>query len=85
MLIPLSQLVALEFTSPIWVAALAPAGRRRDIHSPPLMDRASGLQRYFLIVAQPGVQPLSSGHLAGVLCAIAFAMNLLLDQTHHAS
>jgi len=79
MVIPLSQLVALEFTMPIWVALLAPL----------VLGEQFTLRRVFVavlgfvgivIVAQPGVQPLSSGHLAGLLCAIGFAMNVMLTK-----
>ncbi|MCL1627970.1 DMT family transporter [Roseibaca sp. V10] len=79
MVIPLSQLVALEFTSPIWVAVLAPLVVGEIFTRRRLWIALLGFSG-ILIVAQPGVQPLSSGHLAGVLCAIAFAMNLLLTK-----
>lgn len=79
MVIPLSQLVALEFTSPIWVAVLAPLVVGEIFTRRRLWIALLGFSG-ILIVAQPGVQPLSGGHLAGVLCAIAFAMNLLLTK-----
>jgi len=79
MAIPLSQLVALEFTSPIWVAVLAPLVVGEVFTRRRLWVAALGFAG-ILIVAQPGVQPLSSGHLAGILCAVAFAMNLLLTK-----
>ncbi|MCC1480367.1 DMT family transporter [Roseibaca sp. Y0-43] len=77
--IPLSQLVALEFTMPIWVAILAPLllgevfTRRRIAVA--LLGFAG-----ILIVAQPGTQPLGSGHVAGILCAVGFAMNVILTK-----
>ncbi len=77
--IPLAQLVALEFTSPIWVVLLAP-----------LLLGESFTRRKFavaligfcgiLIVARPGLQPLSLGHLAGLCAALCFAMNALLTR-----
>ncbi len=79
MVLPLSQLVALEFTMPIWVVLLAPLvlGER-------LTGRQLGLAGLgflgILIVAQPGLQPLGPGHLAGILCAVGFAMNALLTK-----
>ncbi len=78
-LIPLSQLVALEFTMPIWVALLAPlvlgerlTGRRVAVA---LLGFAG-----VLVVAQPGVQPIGSGHVAALLSAVGFAMNLMLTR-----
>ena len=77
--IPLSQLVALEFTMPLWVVLLAPLvlGER-------LTRRAAGLALLgflgVLIVAQPGVQPVGPGHLAGLLAAVGFALNLMLTK-----
>ncbi len=79
MVIPLSQLVALEFTMPIWVALLAPLvlGERFTLRR--VMVTLLGFAG-IVIVAQPGVQPLNTGHLAGMLCAIGFAMNVMLTK-----
>jgi drug/metabolite transporter (DMT)-like permease len=79
MAIPLSQLVALEFTMPVWVAILAPLVLGEVFTRRRLWVALLGFAG-ILIVAQPGVQPLQSGHLAGILCAIGFAMNLLLTK-----
>ncbi|WP_245243090.1 DMT family transporter [Pararhodobacter sp. SW119] len=79
MAIPLSQLVALEFTMPLWVVLLAPLvlGER-------LTWRKAGLAGVgfigVLVVAQPGVQPVGAGHLAGLLAALGFGMNLMLTK-----
>ena len=76
MLIPLAQLVALEFTMPVWVAALAPLllgeafTRRRAIVA------ALGLAGV-LVIAQPGAQVLNIGHLAAIGAAVFFALNLI--------
>jgi drug/metabolite transporter (DMT)-like permease len=79
MVIPLSQLVALEFTSPIWVAILAPLVVGEVFTRRRLWVALLGFAG-ILIVAQPGLQPLGGGHMAGILCAVAFAMNLLLTK-----
>lgn len=79
MVIPLSQLVALEFTMPVWVAVLAPLVLGEVFTRRRLWVALLGFAG-ILIVAQPGLQPLASGHLAGVLCAIGFAMNLMLTK-----
>ena len=77
--IPLAQLVALEFTSPIWVALLAPL-----VLGETMTRRKLGLALLgfsgVLLVAQPGLQPLGPGHLAGILCAVSFALNVLLTK-----
>lgn len=79
MIIPLAQLVALEFTMPIWVALLAPLILGERFTWVRLGVAALGFAG-IMIVAQPGVQVLSSGHAAGILCAIGFAMNILLTK-----
>ena len=79
MLIPLSQLVALEFTMPIWVALLAPLVLSERMIARKLAVAALGFAGV-LIVAQPGVQPLNLGHLAGLMAAVGFALNLLLTR-----
>lgn len=79
MVIPLSQLVALEFTMPIWVALLAPLVLGERFTMRRLFVALLGFAG-ILIVAQPGVQPVTSGHLAGMLCAIGFAMNVMLTK-----
>lgn len=77
--IPLAQLIALEFTSPIWVALLAPLILREKLTRKTLLAVLTGFVGV-LLVAQPGVHPLGPGHAAGLFCAIAFAMNLLLTK-----
>ncbi|PWE29561.1 EamA family transporter [Pararhodobacter marinus] len=79
MMIPLSQLIALEFTSPIWVVLLAPLLLGERLTGLKLMVTVAGFIGV-LIVAQPGVQPLNAGHAAGVLCAMGFAMNLIFTR-----
>ncbi len=79
MVIPLSQLVALEFTMPIWVVLLAPLVLGERLTTRQLGYAGLGFAG-ILVVAQPGVQPLGSGHLAGILCAVGFAMNVLLTK-----
>ncbi len=77
--LPLAQLVALEFTMPIWVALLAPLVLGERLTPRRLMVAALGFVGV-LIVAQPGVQPVGAGHLAGLLSAVGFALNLLFTR-----
>ncbi|MCB1390210.1 MAG: DMT family transporter [Rhodobacteraceae bacterium] len=79
MLIPLSQLVALEFTGPIWVVLLAPLFLGERLTGVKLVLTVVGFVGV-LIVARPGVQPLNMGHAAGELAAIGFAMNLIFTR-----
>jgi len=77
--ISLSQLVALEFTNPLWVAILSPF----------MLGEALTKQKMFivslgfigvLIVAQPGVEPFTIGHAAGLAAAVGFALNSILTR-----
>ncbi|NYS24904.1 DMT family transporter [Rhodobacteraceae bacterium 2376] len=77
--IPLAQLVALEFTSPIWVALLAPLLLGEALTRRKLAVAVLGFGGV-LLVAQPGVQPLNAGHLAGMLAALCFALNVIFTK-----
>jgi drug/metabolite transporter (DMT)-like permease len=74
--IPLSQLVALEFTNPIWVALLAPLLLAERLTRTRVLAALLGFAGV-LIVARPGVSPLGPGHAAGLLAAVGFAMNTI--------
>jgi drug/metabolite transporter (DMT)-like permease len=78
-LIPLSQLVALEFTMPIWVALLAPLVLAERLTGRRIAVAILGFAGV-LVVAQPGVQAIGSGHIAALLSAVGFAMNLMLTR-----
>ncbi len=85
-MIPLAQVFALEFTSPLWVVVLAPfllgeaLTRRRA---------ASAILGFIgiLLIARPGVTGLSVGVLAAATAAIAFAFTAILTRklTRHDS
>ncbi len=75
-MIPLAQLTALEFTSPLWVALLAPfiVGDRLTA------QRVTAVLLGFagvLIVSQPGTSPIGLGHALGLLAALGFALNTI--------
>ncbi|MFN4099521.1 MAG: DMT family transporter [Pararhodobacter sp.] len=78
-MIPLSQLVALEFTGPIWVVVLAPFFLGERLTAIKLVLTLIGFVGV-LVVAQPGVQPLNLGHAAGLLAAVGFAVNLIFTR-----
>lgn len=77
--IPLSQLVALEFTNPIWVALLAPVMLAEPMTKRRILAASIGFAG-FLIVARPGVAPLELGHAAGLGAAIGFALNTIFTK-----
>jgi len=72
-LIPLAQVFALEFTSPLWVIVLAPflLGERFTLRK--LAVVLCGFLG-ILIVAQPGTAPISLGTVTAALAAICFAL-----------
>lgn len=79
MLIPLGQLVALEFTNPIWVALLAPLMLGEALTRPRILAALVGFAGV-VVVAQPGTAPFQIGHAAALLAAVAFAMNTIFTK-----
>jgi len=77
--IPLSQLVALEFTNPLWVALLAPFLLSEKMTPIRLLSAAIGFIGV-LIVARPGYAPFELGHLAGLGAAVGFALNTIFTK-----
>ena len=78
-LLPLAQVIALEFTSPIWVALLAPLvlGER--------LTRRSGLAALLgfagvLIVVRPQIDTISPAMMAATASAIGFAGSALFTR-----
>ncbi|MEM6308279.1 MAG: DMT family transporter, partial [Pseudomonadota bacterium] len=71
-LIPLAQLFALEFTSPVWVILLAPIFLGERLTGRKSIIAALGFAGV-LIVARPDTSALNIGIIAGALAAIGFA------------
>ena len=74
--LPLAQVTALEFSSPIWVALLAPlvlGERLTPIRALTTLLGFSGI----LIAAQPDFQSLDPGLIAALLAAVGFAGSML--------
>ncbi|MEM9736860.1 MAG: DMT family transporter, partial [Pseudomonadota bacterium] len=71
--IPLAQLVALEFTNPIWVALLAPLMLAERLTRAGMVAAGLGFLGV-LVVARPGLSPLEIGHGAAMAAAIGFAL-----------
>jgi drug/metabolite transporter (DMT)-like permease len=77
--IPLAQLVALEFSSPIWVALLAPLMLGESMTRSKFIGAMIGFIGV-LVVARPGIAPLELGHLAGLGASVGFAMNTIFTK-----
>lgn len=77
--IPLAQLVAIEFTSPIWIALLAPMMLGERLSRAGMVAIALGFLG-ILLVARPGVAPLGPGHAAAMGAAIGFALTNILTR-----
>lgn len=78
-LIPLAQVFALEFTTPIWVILLAPIFLKDRWRLSSLFCAALGFLG-ILIVARPGAMALNAGFWAASSCAIAFATTMLFTK-----
>ena len=71
-LIPMAQLFALEFTSPIWVVLLSPIFLGERLTATRLSAAALGFAG-ILIATRPDVTALHPGVLAGLGAAVCFA------------
>jgi drug/metabolite transporter (DMT)-like permease len=77
--IPLAQVFALEFTSPIWVILLSPIFLGERLTRRKLVSAALGFAG-ILIVAQPDVSTIDTGVLAAAGAAVFFAATALLTK-----
>ena len=78
-LIPLAQVFALEFTSPIWVIVLSPlilGERLTPVRALAALMGFVGI----LIVARPSVDSLNPGVISAASCAIFFALTMMLTK-----
>ena len=72
-MIPLAQVFALEFTTPIWVILLSPLLLQEKITPVGLLSAAIGFAGV-LIVTRPDPTSISAGLIAGATCAVFFAL-----------
>lgn len=78
-LLPLAQVFALEFTSPIWSALLAPlllGERITPLRAAVIAIGFAGI----LIVIRPGMVPISTGAVAVLVAALGFAFAYVLTK-----
>lgn len=78
-LIPLAQLFALEFTSPIWVILLSPLLLNERITAIGALSAALGFMG-ILIVTRPDPSNISPGLLAAATCAVFFALTAIFTR-----
>jgi drug/metabolite transporter (DMT)-like permease len=71
-LIPFAQLAAFEFTTPLWVALLAPFFLSEQLTRVRVFAAIIGFCG-ILLVARPGSLSIGPGTIAAALCAIGFA------------
>lgn len=77
--LPLAQVFALEFTSPLWVILLAPVFLGERLTKRGLLAGLIGFGGV-LLVARPEFGNLHPGLVAAALCAICFAVTSLLTK-----
>ncbi|GAA6165158.1 DMT family transporter [Pelagimonas sp. KU-00592-HH] len=78
-LIPLAQVFALEFTSPLWVIVLSPLVLGERLTRMRLLAALIGFIG-ILIVARPGATPINAGLVTAALSAIGFAFSIMLTK-----
>ncbi|UWQ80861.1 DMT family transporter [Leisingera sp. S132] len=78
-LIPLAQVFALEFTSPLWVIILSPLLLGEALTRRRMLAAALGFAG-ILIVARPSPDTLNLGLAAAASCAIFFALTAILTK-----
>ena len=77
--IPLAQVFALEFTSPIWVVLLSPLILGERLTAVRLLSVLVGFVG-ILVVARPSPETLSPGLIAAASSAIFFALSVMLTR-----
>ena len=78
-LIPLAQVFALEFTSPIWVILMSPIFLAERLTLPRLMAAGLGFAG-ILIATRPDITAVHPGVLAGAGAAVCFATVSILTK-----
>ncbi|PLL13709.1 EamA family transporter [Tabrizicola sp. TH137] len=78
-MIPLAQVFALEFTSPVWVILLSPLVLGERLTRPRLLAAVMGFIG-ILLVARPDFSDLDPGVLAAAASAVCFAATNILTK-----
>ncbi len=77
--IPLAQVFALEFTTPIWVLLLSPLLLGERLTHVGVIAALIGFVGV-LVVTRPGSAPLSPGLIAAALCGVCFAFSAIFTR-----
>jgi drug/metabolite transporter (DMT)-like permease len=77
LLIPLAQVVAIEFTMPIWAAMLAVAFLGERLNLAKVLAIVLGLAGVWVIV-RPATEGLNPGQLIALAAALGFAVSVVL-------
>ncbi len=78
-LMPLAQVFAIEFTTPIWVILLSALFLGDRLRAVGLMSAVIGFIG-ILIVTRPGVEPLGAGVIPAAASAICFAITMIFTK-----
>lgn len=78
-LIAMGQVVAIEFTTPIWIAILAALFLGERLTGAKIIAIMLGIAGILFIV-KPGVVPLETGHIVALLAALGFAASIALTK-----
>jgi drug/metabolite transporter (DMT)-like permease len=76
-LIPLGEVVAIEFTTPIWTAILATAFLGERMNGGKILAVILGLIGVIVIV-RPGLSAVNVGQLIALLAAVAFGVSIAM-------
>ena len=77
--ISFAQLFAIEFTTPIWIALLAPLLLGEIMTRWRVIAAVLGFAG-ILVIAQPGVSALNQGHLTAALSTFGFAGSIMITK-----
>lgn len=76
-LIPLAELISIEFTTPFWAAILAVAFLGEKLNRARIIAIVLGLIGVGIVV-RPGVTAINPGHLVMLAVAVGFAVSLVM-------
>jgi drug/metabolite transporter (DMT)-like permease len=76
-LIPLAELISIEFTTPIWTALLAVTFLGEKLTRPRVMAILLGIVGIVVIV-RPGLNEIQAGHLIVLAAAVFFGISLVM-------
>ncbi|KQZ81993.1 multidrug DMT transporter permease [Mesorhizobium sp. Root157] len=76
-LIPLAELVSIEFTTPIWTAILAVMFLGEKLSARKVIAIAFGMLGV-LIIVRPGIGAIAPGHIVVLCAAVSFGISMVM-------